>query len=424
MRVQLCARSRRQAAHDRVTDQRVLELERTDVAQDPGAHELCSEHRGPLRIDTGQPRGGDQRRPIEHRDRTGQPDRPVSEPRERGADRARDRVRSHPRHRVRVVGPKVAKPGGQPPDQQWIAAGGAVARVDERGGRRRSVALRKHSARRLPRQRGELDRCHRGCPAKRAVLRRDRRPPGRQQQDRQVVEPVREKLQEPDGGAVGPVQIVDDQHVRPLFGQGGHNPVQAVQHAEGRVGVDLRQRAAGKHDRRRQRAGPVKRPTARGGGHATQPRFQQLTRDSPRVRDLQIRTASARHRDVALPRRSTRQLEQARLPDPRRPFHHDHSPSPRDRLIERIDDRLQLRLTLKKTTRHPVAILRPKRWRQASETPRAETPGSQYRDNPVAVRQDHAQRSPRQQPSRPSVAATVPDAIRSWPAHPNRGARE
>jgi hypothetical protein len=48
----------------------------------------------------------------------------------------------------------------------------------------------------------------------------------RQQQHRHGVEPVSEELQEPDRGAVGPVQVIDDQQLRPLCREAGHEPVE------------------------------------------------------------------------------------------------------------------------------------------------------------------------------------------------------
>ena len=215
-----------------------------------------------------------------------------------------------------------------------------------------AVALGEHGGRRLERQRRELDRRRERRRAKRALARGGGRPLSRQQQCGDGIEPVREELQEPDRGAVGPVQIVDDEQLRPLRRQRGDEPVQTVEHAERRVGVAGRQRCVRQHDGRRQRGGAGERPAARLGGHAAQPRLEQLADDPPRVRRLQIGSASARHGDVARPRRITRQLEQARLPDPRRPLHDDHLPSPRDHLVERIDDRPRLGLTLVKAAQH------------------------------------------------------------------------
>jgi len=100
--MQPCALARRQSSQHRVAHQSVLELERADVPQDPGAHELLAERRGLLEADAGQPRGGDERRVLEHRDGVREPDRTVAQARERRADRSRDRVRPEACQRGRV----------------------------------------------------------------------------------------------------------------------------------------------------------------------------------------------------------------------------------------------------------------------------------------------------------------------------------
>ena len=116
----------------------MLELERADVAQDPGAHEPLPERRGLLRLHAGQARSGGQRRLLQHRDGAREPDRPVTEACKRHADRSRDRIRSEAPHRSRVivagaVDATVAKPIRQPADQQRVAARSALAGVRERG---------------------------------------------------------------------------------------------------------------------------------------------------------------------------------------------------------------------------------------------------------------------------------------------------
>ena len=268
--VQPCALSRRHSAQHGIAHERVLERERPDVTQDPGAHEPLAQRRGLLRIEAGQPRGRDQRRPLEHRDTAGEPGRRVPQARERRADRSRDRVRPEPGHRggIDVAGAidsAFAQSLGQPADQQRIASGGAVARLDERGGDRGAVALGEHCGRRIERQRRELDRCRERRRAKRTLARGGGRPLSRQHQCRDGVEPVRKELQEPDRGAVGPVQVVDDEQLRPLRRQRGDEPIQAVEHAERRVGVAWRHGRVRQHDRTGQRGGTGKRPAARIG---------------------------------------------------------------------------------------------------------------------------------------------------------------
>ena len=71
-----------------------------------------------------------------------------------------------------------------------------------------------------PRQRRDLDRGVRG-PARPQRVRLERRPIHQEEQERAIGEPVRERAQQLDGGGVGPVQILDDQHQR----AGGEPPL-------------------------------------------------------------------------------------------------------------------------------------------------------------------------------------------------------
>jgi hypothetical protein len=271
----------------------VRKLERSDVPQDPRAHELLAKRRSRLRADAGQPRGGYERRLLEHRDGAREPDRLLAQARECRANRSRDRVRPEARHRLRVglVGTTdaaFAQPLRQPVDQQRVAARGAVARLGEGCRDRRATVLGDHGCRRVRRQRRELDRRRERGSAQGATGRRGSRSLSDQQQHRDGVEAVREELHEPDRGGVGPVQIVDDQQLGPPRRQCRHEPVQTVQDAEGRVGVAGRRDAAGPHDRRRQGGGSGQGPAALPAGHTTKPRLQQLPDDPPGVRALQL----------------------------------------------------------------------------------------------------------------------------------------
>ena len=72
-----------------------------------------------------------------------------------------------------------------------------------------------------PRQWRDLDRGVRG-PAHPKRVRLERRPIHEEEQERAIGEPVRDRAQQLDGGSVGPVQILDDQHQR----TGGEPPLQ------------------------------------------------------------------------------------------------------------------------------------------------------------------------------------------------------
>ena len=152
------------------------------------------------------------------------------------------------------------------------------------------------------------------------------------------------------GRHVGPVQVVDDQQLRPVSHERGHEPVEAVQHTERCVRFDGRRFR--QHHRPGQRRRTGERPGARGARHAAQPRLEQLADDPPRVRDLEVRRASARHGEAPRPALLADTLEQARLPDPGGALD-DHGSSPaRTSRLERRDDDLQLALSLVEPGNH------------------------------------------------------------------------
>jgi hypothetical protein len=175
LRVQRRPLPRRQPAQHGVPDERVLELERTRVPEDPGAHELLGERGRVACLGAGQSRGRDQRRGVEDGHRAGEPRGTLAESGERRADRVRHGVRPDARHLRGVVDRAIAE------------------RVVRRG------------AGRAPRH--EQQRGHR-------------------------IEAVGEEREEPDRGRVGPVQVVDDEQLRALGREGRDEPVQAVQDPE------------------------------------------------------------------------------------------------------------------------------------------------------------------------------------------------
>ena len=124
LRVQPGTLARGQPAQHRVAHERVLELERAEVSQDPGPHQLLAERRGLRRGDAGQPRGRHERRPFEHRDGMREPDRPLAQARKRRAHRSRDRVRPQARHRLGVAVACAAMPRSRSPSaSRWINSG-------------------------------------------------------------------------------------------------------------------------------------------------------------------------------------------------------------------------------------------------------------------------------------------------------------
>jgi hypothetical protein len=345
--------ARGQSAHDRISHERVLELQWARITQDPTADQLLGDRRRRLPVQARQPRTRDERRPVEHRHGASEPSRPVPQAGEGRGDRRGERIGTDPRHRSDIgADTAIAKPVNKPPEQKRVAARRAVARLDERGGHRRAVALRQHRSSRIPRQGDELERGRKRSAAERDVLRRHGRPPGRKQQHRERVEPVREELEEAHRGAVRPLQVVDDEQLRALVRQRGHQPVETMEHAERRIDVAIGTRPARQDDRPGQRGRAGKRPATQLHGHAAQSGLEQLPHDAPRVGRLEIGPARAAHREPAPLSRIPRHLKDARFPDPRRPLHHQHAASSRCRRVERIDDGPRLAIALMKATRH------------------------------------------------------------------------
>lgn len=177
------------------------------------------------------------------------------------------------------------------------------------------------------------------------------------------------------------MQVIDDQQLRTPCREAGHQPVQTVEHAKRRVRLHRRRSGLRQHDRSRQRGGPGQRPAACGRRHASQPRLEQLPDDAPRVRDFQIGSARAGHRETALLRGIPSQVEDARLADPGRPAHHHSAPVARGHLGECIHDDLQLALSLLQPARHAAESMAAQtRGRDSSApnlTPLAPSPGHQ-----------------------------------------------
>ena len=210
---------------------------------------------------------------------------------------------------------------GLPPVAAWQAAA--------RPPGVRAVALGEHRGGPVERERPRLDQC-RG--------RRQRtwfRPPRREEQHRQGVDAVREEGDEAGRGRVGPLEVVDDEELRAGGGEVRDEPVEAMQRAEHRVGVAGGARTLRQQDRRGQRGRAAQRALARGLGHPPQPRLEQLPRDAPGVRRLELAAAGRRDGEATLRRGLADGLEQARLADARRPLDDDGAAAPGGGVAER-----------------------------------------------------------------------------------------
>ena len=286
-----------------------------------------------------------------------EPHRPLAQARERRAHRSRDRVRPQARHRLRVglagaTDAAVAQSLRQPVDQQRVATGRAVTRLGEGCRARRAAVLGDHGRCGLRRQRRELDRRRERSPAQGTTGRRRSRPLSHQQQRRHAVDAVREELHEPDRGAVGPVQIIDDEQLRPLCRQRCHEPVQTMEDSErgvGRAAAARRRRAARSAPpapRLRSTSGCALRPTCRAASAPA------VAAPPPTRTRAPIRTREPRNGEVACLRRVTGRNQKAGLADARRSLHDDRASRARDHLVERIGDRAQVALALVEPAAH------------------------------------------------------------------------
>ena len=148
------------------------------------------------------------------------------------------------------------------------------------------------------------------------------------------------------------MEVVDDEELRARRGEVRHEPVEAVERAELRIRVAGGARPLRQQDRRGQRGGAAQRALARCLGHPPQPRLQQLPRDAPGVRGLELAAAGRGDGEAALRRGLPGGLEQARLADARRALDDDGAAAPRDRVAERSVEDGELGVPLVQPQRH------------------------------------------------------------------------
>ena len=335
-----------QRAEHRVADERVRELERPRVAQDAGAREPLGVRGRLRRLHPGQARGGGQRRGLQHRDRAGEPLWAVAEPRDRRADRARQRLRPHARDERRGVAAIVAQALGEPADQQRVAAGRRVA-----GGgqpvQARAVALGQQrlgpgerERRRLQQRGGRRRRGHAGA------LRRDAARPGARRCGWRGRRGSGSTPRPPSAGrrrraaaAASAARLATSQK-RPCSAPKAASASAAAPARSGRsTGAAS---AAAPPSARSRAASDIPRSRGSSSCRAT-PQAYAVSSSLPRA------AATARPRSGAASRTA---LEQARLADARRPLDEDGAAAPGDRVAERRVECRELGIALVQPQHH------------------------------------------------------------------------
>ncbi len=177
---------------------------------------------------------------------------------------------------------------------------------------------------------------HRGPSAHREqrgrICGRIGRPQCDQQRHPQVLGPGRQVGQPPQRGAIGPVRIVHGHHHRLQRGEVRHQPVQAVQHREGRI------RRFGGRGRTQQGPRRLGRPRQQQLTFlrrcAGQPTLEQLPDHPEPEPRLQLGPPRPQHRQAPLPSARAGHIHQRGLPDPRAALD-DQNPAGRQQLLHR-----------------------------------------------------------------------------------------
>jgi len=359
--VELGPLGRRDPEVDRLRDDRVDEAELRGRSQHVGAGQLVG---GGARLRRRQPgeRGGLRQRRVvaEHRDgareRRGAGRQPLQPPGRRALDRRRP-------ERGQPAGVGARRPqlrqlqlGDQLPREEGVAlrrlpAGGAegVVGVRQRGPHERRGRLGAERQQLAPlheRMRGE--RRERVAAALPRTGRDD-------DQQRQVLAALRGVEERAHRGVVGGVGVVDGEHQRPLLGDVGGDPVEAVQERElRRTGGVLHADLAGQR-RLGTRGGAGEHASALARGRVRQVRLEQLQRDAERVLPLELAAAGAQHDHPLLLRVAGRVREQMGLAEPGGALEHDDPADARAGGVDRLVQRAQLPLPLQ---RHLVARVR------------------------------------------------------------------
>ena len=172
------------------------------------------------------------------------------------------------------------------------------------------------------------------------------RPAGNRERHRKVLDAAGEVGEEGERRRIGPLRVVDEHEQRRAFGEGGAQPVQAMQHRERALVLLPAPREL--EDRGAQGGGPVHQLVAAGTGHA---RLEELPHDAERELALELGAARAQHAHAALAGLAAGRDQQLGLPDAARPFHDERRAGTGTGRLEPLADLIQLALALEQACR-------------------------------------------------------------------------
>ena len=170
------------------------------------------------------------------------------------------------------------------------------------------------------------------------------RPLGRHEPDRRAVQAMSQVGEETEGGAIAPLQVIDDQQHRVVTGEVQGHPEEAVQDGEGDVAGRGRVviRARLEQDARGRR-----RPRERGfGTDVRHGGLEELTRDAEGEIDLELAAAGRVDAESCLDRPLPDRAEQCALADPSRSLDRDRTAVAALDRVESAPGRLEFGLAL------------------------------------------------------------------------------
>ena len=330
--VQQRALARRQLVVDRVAHERVDEPERRVGPQDLRAGERARRGRDGRLVEAGQRRDRGQLGALaEHADGARDGGGVAGQPRRAGRARCSRRRAGRRRGPRRAASRRAPRPRPRAPAASWRSSSGLPPVASWQAAQNASSAPAPSRARTSAAAPGALSGPGWSVSAagscddlgqQRRVGARLARPDGGGDQDRQPLQPPGEIGEEAQRRAVAPVQVVDREQQRPLAGEVGGEPEQAVERGERR---DARLVGVGRAEHRRGgRGGTGERGRAalRIGGEP----LEQLPDDAEA--ELALELASARGQDVERVAGIGAQLgEQPGLADPGRAADHHQPPA-------------------------------------------------------------------------------------------------
>jgi hypothetical protein len=264
------------------------------------------------------------------------------------ADRLRDRAGRAARRRARGGG----DPARQLAQQEGVAGRFGVEAGDEVVGGLPAQLLAEQAPGRRFAERGRPEEGRRGAVGERGQQLRVHLgfagPPGRHQEDRQILEPAGEVDEEAEARLVGPLHVVDAEQQGPGGGEVRGQPVEPVEEREGLVVGRRRRLDAQRHRRRARRLGEQPLACRRLG--AGELPLEHAPGDAERKIPLQLGAGRPVDGHAPRARRLDRDPEQGGLADPGRARDRHQAAARRGRPVERAVQDIYLPIPLEERT--------------------------------------------------------------------------